>query len=547
MSITKRLLLTLSIALFALLLVSAYGFRQLHLSQQRFETVQKTTIPALADLEEAVSQVAEIRTQTLYQTLVADAGKRRESEERIQNAYKGLADVLDKYARDHVMDDAEKARFEKHAASIAGYRRQQQEYLREMSKPGSDAAELIKPLLASAEEMRKGFREQARLTIAQEEQMEAEGERAAQFAYWMFGLIAAAGLACTGVLGAHLYRSIRISLNNLRDTLHRTSMTLDLTQRADILRADEIGETASAYNALMAKIEDVLGKVSAASASVGVASAQIASGNMDLSSRTEQQAASLEETAATMEELTSTVRINTENARQANILASDALEVARVRNQVVDRVVDVIHDIDIGSGKIAGITGIIEGIAFQTNILALNAAVEAARAGEQGLGFAVVANEVRGLAQRSSVAVNEIKGLIEESMQKVRLATSLVGEAGQAVTEITQAVANVANLVEQIAGASDEQSRGIEQANEAISQMDAVTQQNAALVEEAAASAGELESLGRALQEEVAAFRLGADAGGPAGRAGAAGAAGAARINARAFKRNRAGAALRLA
>jgi methyl-accepting chemotaxis protein-1 (serine sensor receptor) len=228
---------------------------------------------------------------------------------------------------------------------------------------------------------------------------------------------------------------------------------------------------------------------------------------MDLSQRTEQQAASLQETASSMEQLTSTVKQNADNAQQGSMLAANASSVAQKGSTVVGRMVDTMHDISESSTKIADLTGIIEGIAFQTNILALNAAVEAARAGEQGRGFAVVASEVRSLAQRSSSAAKEIKDLIATSVDKIRDGSALAGEAGKTMSEVTLAVTRVTDIISEIAAASSEQSRGIEQVNLAITQMDNVTQQNAALVEEAAASRS-MEDQGQQLNEAVGFFQV---------------------------------------
>jgi methyl-accepting chemotaxis protein len=256
----------------------------------------------------------------------------------------------------------------------------------------------------------------------------------------------------------------------------------------------------------------LIGQVRTAAGGIATGSSQIASGNGDLSSRTEQQAASLQETAASMEELTSTVKQNAENAHQASSLSANASEVAGRGNQVVGRVVDTMGEISTNSSRIADITGIIEGIAFQTNILALNAAVEAARAGEQGRGFAVVASEVRSLAQRSSSAAKEIKDLINASVHTIQDGSSLANEAGKTMSEVMQAVARVTDIMDEIAAASTEQSRGIEQVNQAITQMDEVTQQNAALVEEAAAASKSLEDQGRQLNQAVSFFRVDSDA-----------------------------------
>jgi len=252
----------------------------------------------------------------------------------------------------------------------------------------------------------------------------------------------------------------------------------------------------------------IVQRIRAAAESIGTASSQIASGNLDLSQRTEQQAASLEETAASMEELTGTVRHNTDNARQAGALALSAADTAAVGNEVVSRVVATMAEISQSSAKIGDIIAIIEGIAFQTNILALNAAVEAARAGEQGRGFAVVAAEVRTLAQRSSSAAKEIKDLIETSAERVRAGGMLVEEAGQRMNEINTSVRSVTDIMGEISAASFEQQTGFEQVALALTQMDEVTQQNAALVEEAAAAAQSLEEQGRDLKASVAVFKL---------------------------------------
>jgi len=259
---------------------------------------------------------------------------------------------------------------------------------------------------------------------------------------------------------------------------------------------------------MQAQLTQTIGTIKVSADSIATASHQIAAGNQDLSQRTEEQAASLEETASSMEQLTSTVTQNADNASQANQLAAQAAQVAEQGGTVVSRVVETMEGINASSDRIADIVGLIEGIAFQTNILALNAAVEAARAGEQGRGFAVVASEVRSLAQRSSAAAKEIKELIHDSVERVRAGASHVQEAGTKMREITHEIRRVTDIMGEITAASQEQSKGIGQINQAVTQMDEVTQQNAALVEEAAAAASSLESQASDLKAAVSMFRL---------------------------------------
>ena len=272
---------------------------------------------------------------------------------------------------------------------------------------------------------------------------------------------------------------------------------------------DEVGDLMRALQTMNGSLSNVVSEVQQGTDAISTASGEIAAGNLDLSSRTEQQASSLEETAASMEELTSTVRQNADNASQANSLALAASEVAVRGGAIVGRVVDTMSSIESSARKIVDIIGVIDGIAFQTNILALNAAVEAARAGEQGRGFAVVASEVRNLAQRSAGAAKEIKALIGDSMTQVNAGTTLVQQAGATMTDVVASVARVTDMMSEITSASQEQRIGIDQVNEAIAQMDQVTQQNAALVEEAAAAAASMQEQAARLAQAAAGFRLG--------------------------------------
>jgi len=281
-----------------------------------------------------------------------------------------------------------------------------------------------------------------------------------------------------------------------------------LTSRIEVASKDETGQLLQALKDMNDSLVNIVGQVRTGTDTIAAASSQIASGNLELSSRTEQQASSLEETASSMEEMTSTVKQNADNARQANQLAISASEVAVKGGAVVSQVVDTMESINASSKKIVDIIGVIDGIAFQTNILALNAAVEAARAGEQGRGFAVVASEVRNLAQRSAAAAKEIKTLIGDSVEKVDTGAKLVDQAGSTMQAIVESIKSVTDIMGEITAASQEQTSGIEQINQAIAQMDEVTQQNAALVEEAAAAAGALQDQAGSLAQVVSVFKL---------------------------------------
>ncbi|MET3134111.1 methyl-accepting chemotaxis protein [Oxalobacteraceae bacterium GrIS 1.11] len=295
----------------------------------------------------------------------------------------------------------------------------------------------------------------------------------------------------------------------------------DLSSHIEVSSSDETGQLLQALKDMNDSLIKIVGQVRGGSDTIATASSQIASGNLDLSSRTEQQASSLEETASSMEELTSTVKQNADNARQANQLAISASEVAIKGGAVVAQVVDTMDSINASSRKIVDIIGVIDGIAFQTNILALNAAVEAARAGEQGRGFAVVASEVRNLAHRSADAAKEIKTLIGDSVEKVEVGAKLVEQAGSTMQAIVDSIRSVTDIMGEISAASQEQTSGIEQINQAIAQMDQVTQQNAALVEQAAAAAASLQEQAGDLAQVVGVFKIAAS-GAPIARAGEA-------------------------
>ncbi|SOE98764.1 methyl-accepting chemotaxis protein [Burkholderia sp. OK233] len=303
-------------------------------------------------------------------------------------------------------------------------------------------------------------------------------------------------------------RSMSGSLESIRDTLGAINQTLDLTRRVSVRKMDEIGQTSTAFNSLVERFSGAISSVRMAMDSVSAVARQIAADNADLSARTDEQAASLEETASSMVQLTEAVTQNADNARAAKMLAVSATGKADDGRDAVQAMVQTIRDVSDSSKKVSEITGLIESIAFQTNILALNAAVEAARAGEEGRGFAVVASEVRSLAQRSAAAAKEIKVLIGSSVAMIESGSKQAVNVAATMTEVTHSIKQVSDIVGEIAAASEEQSRGIEQVNQAVGQMDVVTQRNAALVGQAASAAQFLEERAGKLTDAVSVFRV---------------------------------------
>lgn len=315
------------------------------------------------------------------------------------------------------------------------------------------------------------------------------------------------GILASLAFAVVITRSITAPLNDAV-TVAQAVAAGDLTQHISSTRGDEMGLLLSALRAMSDNLLKVVGEVRIGVDNIATASSQIATGNLDLSGRTEQQASSLEQTASAMEQLTSTVKQNADNARQANQLVASASSVASKGGAMVAQVIETMSGINTSSKKIVDIISVIDGIAFQTNILALNAAVEAARAGEQGRGFAVVASEVRSLAQRSASAAKEIKALIDDSVTQVDIGSKLVEQAGNTMQEVVESVQHVTDVVGEIASASQEQSDGIQQVHLAIAQIDDVTQQNAALVEQAAAAAASLQSQAVNLTRVIGVFKL---------------------------------------
>ncbi|MBX3608794.1 MAG: HAMP domain-containing protein [Hydrogenophaga sp.] len=333
------------------------------------------------------------------------------------------------------------------------------------------------------------------------------GSETYESAKLLMGALMVAMLALGGLTAWFITRSITRPIGEAVQLADKVANG-DLTARIDASARDETGQLLRSLKAMNDNLVRIVQGVRTGSDSIATGSSQIAIGNADLSQRTEEQASALEQTAASMEQLGSTVQQNADNARTANQLAQSASEVAGRGGDVVGQVVTTMQDIQHSSQKIADIIGVIDGIAFQTNILALNAAVEAARAGEQGRGFAVVAGEVRNLAQRSAEAAKEIKSLIGTSVDRVQAGSDLVAQAGSTMNDIVSSIRRVTDIMGEISSASAEQSASVSQVGDAVTQMDQVTQQNAALVEESAAAADSLKKQAEALVQSVAVFRL---------------------------------------
>jgi methyl-accepting chemotaxis protein len=511
MSLSKRLILTLSVALLALIVVGGIGLWRLNQAQQRFEYVQANILPSIRELDDAKHDVGGFGRLNYRYLVSTDSASRTEVEQAVDALNKSLDQHFATYERRDISDDSDRKMLEADKANLAAYRAAIQSFhviVQGGDLEGAKAMLIDGAVHKASGVLTAGVNTQIDYNNKLSEDLRAANSAAYAQAFWVLVSCIVAALVVSGALGVQLYRSISSGLNSIQRTLQQVSQSLDLTHTARVERMDEIGHTATAFNALLARVAEVVGEVRRTAGSVSVASKQIATGNTDLSQRTEEQAASLEETASSMEELTATVRQNAANARQATALASTATDVARRGGEVVGRVVETMHGISHSSSKVAEIITVIEGIAFQTNILALNAAVEAARAGEQGRGFAVVAGEVRTLAQRSASAAKEIKDLIGESVNRVDAGSKLVEEAGSTIDEIVRSVTQVSDIVGEISTASEEQSSGIEQVNQAVSQMDQVTQQNAALVEEASAAAQSMAEQAQALREAVAVFKV---------------------------------------
>ena len=509
LKIGTRLSLGFLLILMLLVLVATFSINRFLLMSEHLDTTINDRYPKTVQMNHVKAEVNIIARSMRNILIMRDEEQVKKEVTRIDNSRKEIADTLDKLNKS-IDSKQGKELFGKLTEARAQYVSGQDQFMKLIASNQKDEAKALLLVGLRAQQLAYFDALDTQLEYQSDLMNTAgkEAEAAAHSARIMIFILAGLAVLLGGLAAWLITRSITRPINQAVK-IAQTVAGGDLTSHIEVTSKDETGQLLQALKDMNDSLSKIVGQVRAGTDTIATASSQIAAGNLDLSSRTEEQASSLEETASSMEELTSTVKQNADNARQANQLAVSASEVAVKGGAVVSRVVDTMGEINASSKKIADIIGVIDGIAFQTNILALNAAVEAARAGEQGRGFAVVAAEVRNLAQRSASAAKEIKTLISDSLETVEGGAKLVDQAGATMSEIVESVKRVTDIMGEITAASQEQTSGIEQINQAISQMDEVTQQNAALVEQAAAASESLQDQAGNLAQVVSIFKLG--------------------------------------
>ncbi|MBC3860987.1 MCP four helix bundle domain-containing protein [Undibacterium jejuense] len=514
MTIAKRLYLLVLFAAAAMVTLASLGVYQIYRVYDAADYANINTVPSLRELALVSDAIANIRVKTWQALASTDPEAKKSVRAGIPAEKTVVESVLNKYEKENISDDKDKGLLAEDRSSIAAYYAISEKVLNADAEGKHEEA--LQEMLSKQDVIKKmstDLEAHREYNIKLGSDGADEAKKILSSAVWLASVIGVIGILAVAFMGLSLVRKLVNSLNQAI-VVAKGVAAGDLTQKIDASGSDEVAQLLGAIKEMSDSLERICTQIRQGTDAIAVASTEIATGNMDLSSRTEQQAGALEETASSMEELTSTVRQNSDNARQANTLASTASTVAVDGGAVVSQVVETMAAINESSRKIVDIISVIDGIAFQTNILALNAAVEAARAGEQGRGFAVVAAEVRNLAQRSASAAKEIKTLIDNSVEKVDSGTRLVDQAGAAMTNIVSSIQKVSAVVSEISNASHEQSSGIDQINQAVIHMDESTQQNAALVEQAAAAASSLQDQANKLTQVVSVFKLNSSGGG---------------------------------
>ncbi|MFD1577899.1 methyl-accepting chemotaxis protein [Ramlibacter ginsenosidimutans] len=510
MRIWHKLLIAPILAILFLLGFGAIAFGVVRQQTQALDDLEKTRLEGVAMVMDAKTALAELHSD-VYRTFTwigrADETGIRKARADQRVKLEGVGTVLAKLGGQPHLTAAERRLLDAAPLLLASYGKAAQAALDLSGTDVAGGAALMQAADGHYAQVARNLDEVAALhkKLAQQEYEKASAAAASApvLLVSILVLATAAALAAALLMSRAIVRPLQVAIGSAQRIAAG-----NLAQDVQVRGKDETGELLRALAEMTHSLRELLGEVAGGAHMVADTSAQIAQGNQDLSQRTEEQASTLEQTASSMQELTSTVSLNAQNARQASQVAMGASELARQGGRVVAQVVSTMAGISESSRRIGDIIGVIDGIAFQTNILALNAAVEAARAGEQGRGFAVVAAEVRSLAQRSAAAAKEIKGLIGASVEKVDAGGKLVDAAGDTMEQIVASVKKVSELIAEIAAASEEQDAGIQQVNTAVAQMDRVVQQNASLVEEAAAATESMKSQAGALLQVVSRFRL---------------------------------------